>query len=144
MPFFPIRNLPTNSQRTLPTLTYTNPDEFVIAGIHTDGQVFIRKSMDAGETWSPEIPVTNATSGQMPAVASIGEGLFIAWAANDGSNRLCYTVSIDGGDTFCKVQPVDGAFTKHAPNMSGGGAVLVSFLDLNGESQMVILPLEIN
>ncbi|MBO6659103.1 MAG: hypothetical protein JJ909_05770 [Roseivirga sp.] len=137
MPFFPIINLPTNS---LPSLAYDLEGVLFMAEIDPNEQVYIKKSIDQGENWSSGTLVTNATSAHKPAVACVGEKLLIAWTANDGSDILYFTISTNGGESFYPIQPLNGALTKHAPNMTGGTIGAVSFISLNGEAEMVTIP----
>jgi hypothetical protein len=66
-------------------------------------RIFYAKSIDSGQTWQPEVALTNVTlsQDQYPAIAAVGDEVFVTWSRMyAGTEAIFAKVSLDSGDTW--------------------------------------------
>lgn len=71
--------------------------------------IYLARSTDRGETWSPAARIPGGTGGVQSPVPAVGPDgtLYVAWRANDNSNTsVVVQVSKDGGKTWVSAAPV--------------------------------------
>lgn len=136
----PIRIIPGTENGSVPSITINAQGEMFMARRQGGGdQIYLSISFDQGASWGRDMPIPNATSALAPSVAFIGEQLFVAWVADDGSNILYYTYSDDNGQNFVPVVPVNDVVTRNAPTLIGGGFGAVIFQAPDGQAQMALI-----
>lgn len=114
----PIQNLPVDFPTTFPSVAING--ELIFMGQMEEGQIFLRSSQVGANLWGDPIAVPNATSPESPAIACVGDRLYVAWMASDGSHTLYYTISFDNGLSFEPVTQVSDVAMLGAPAMIGG------------------------
>lgn len=85
--------------------------------------------------WQGQVIIPNQTTNLAPAVAYAGNRLFIAWVATDGTNRVVYTYTDDGGGSFPTTVVLTNATTYQAPWLIGGSgnSLLICFTGTNNQ-----------
>ena len=70
-----------------------------------DGElrIFYAKSVDSGQTWQPEVALTNVTvsQDQFPAISAVGDKVFVTWSRMYEDTEAIYAkASLDSGNTW--------------------------------------------
>jgi hypothetical protein len=75
-------------------------------------QIFFKRSIDGGATFSNTTKITNATSGDSfnPQIAAANNNVYLLWQNNSGNvnKQLFFKRSIDGGATFGNTTKLSG------------------------------------
>ena len=68
----------------------------------TEWDIYYRRSPDAGQTWDPEVRLTDAPGlSQRPSLVNEGDDLYVSWwDGRDGNNEIYLKHSSDGGRTW--------------------------------------------
>ena len=87
-----------------PAIAAVDSDVFVAWSRMYEGEqaIFVRTSLDFGDTWRPEVQVSRYAAEsypEFPAIASNGIDLFLVWGSNMG---LLYSRSSDEGETWSR------------------------------------------
>ncbi|MEP6647374.1 MAG: SBBP repeat-containing protein, partial [Saprospiraceae bacterium] len=69
---------------------------------HTHSEIYYKRSLDNGTTWSPDILLTDQIGEQVrPTIAADGPNVHVVWEANDHkASEIWYLKSTDNGSTW--------------------------------------------
>lgn len=71
------------------------------AGTTATPNIYYRRSLDGGQTWSTGLALTSSNRCFVPKVAAIGNNVYVAWASDAaGSHGMNFRRSTDGGQTW--------------------------------------------
>jgi len=105
------------------------------------GQIFYKRSLDGGHTWSDDLALTARTVGtDSPSVATSGSSVYVVWRAVDGNRlRVFFQSSADEGATWSAPVAVSDnptGVSTSAPSLAAvGDSLYVAWPD--GRPQMV-------
>lgn len=87
------------------------------------GDLFVRYSYDAGETWLDEEPIMMSHTAESPRILWKGDTLHIAWEdARNGGADPYYMASYNNGLTWSDPQRIDeNEYNSHAPDIAVKG-----------------------
>ncbi len=99
---FRLTNNPNNS--TNPSLWVSGSNVHVVWQEDRDNnwEIYYKKSIDNGSTWSSDIRLTNNPQSSLyPSISVSGSNIHIVWVDNrDGNNEIYYKRSNDNGNTW--------------------------------------------
>ena len=134
----PAQIIPNQTANTAPSIAYNNGTVCVAWKGSNNALINLIFNTDQGApvwSWQNQVIIPNQSTNLAPAIAYVGSRLFIAWVATDGTNRLVYTFTDDGGQTFPYTVVIDNAVTVYPPWLSAGAAnsLLISFIGANNQ-----------
>jgi hypothetical protein len=138
----------TQSSKTAPALAVLD-NTLVLAYVanNESNDLLVTKSGDGGSTWSASPQVNGQSSQTAPALAAVtvDNRLVLAYVANNSSNDLLWTTSIDGGSTWtasAQINTSEGQSSKTAPALAvlgeeGGGTFVLAYVANNESNDLL-------
>ena len=114
----------TVGQDQYPAITAVGVKVFVTWSRMYEGTeaIYVKSSLDSGDTWQPEVQVSNYYEGvfpEFPAIASNGAYVHLVWGSSSG---IQYSRSSDLGETWSDPVPLTNATRQYvAPRIAVSG-----------------------
>ncbi len=98
-----------------------------------NNEIYYKRSIDGGSTWSPDIRLTNNSSSSIySAVAAVGDLVHVVWEEHrDGNGEVYYKRSTDGGASWsADTRLTNNAANSFSPSVAAAGSdVNVAWFD---------------